>query len=38
MQALAGEPATKGSLEFALTVMKIYEAALLSKGERVQVK
>lgn len=38
MQALAGEPATKGSLEFALTVMKIYEAALLSKGERIQVK
>ena len=37
-QALANAPAQKGSLEFALAVMKVYEAALLSKGKRVEIK
>lgn len=37
-QALAGKPAEKGSLEFALAVMKVYEAALLSNGKRVEIK
>ena len=32
---LAGETATRGSLEFALEVMKVYEAALLSNGSRI---
>lgn len=36
-QILAGQPAEKGSLEFALEVMKVYEAALLSKGNKVEV-
>lgn len=36
-QALARTPAEKGSLEFALEVMKVYEAALLSKGTRVNL-
>ena len=35
---LAGEPADKGSLEFALEVMKVYEAGLLSNGERVSIR
>ena len=30
-----GEAAVTGSLEFALEVMQVYEAALLSKGDRV---
>jgi predicted dehydrogenase len=34
---LAGQAATRGTLEFALEVMKVYEAALLSGGERVPV-
>jgi hypothetical protein len=34
---LAGVPATKGTLEFALEVMKVYEAALMSEGERIAV-
>jgi predicted dehydrogenase len=34
---LAGTQATKGTLEFALEVMKVYEAALVSDGERVAV-
>jgi len=37
-QILAGKPAVKGSLEFALEVMKVYEAALLSNGSRISVK
>ena len=37
-QALAGKPAEKGSLEFALEVMKVYEAGLLSKGNRIEIK
>ena len=37
-QALAGKPAEKGSLEFTLAVMKVYEAALLSRGKRVEIK
>jgi predicted dehydrogenase len=36
-QVLAGEPAVKGSLEFALQVMKVYEAALLSNGSRISI-
>lgn len=37
-QAMAGKPAEKGSLEFALEVMKVYEAGLLSKGNRIEIK
>jgi len=36
-QVLAGQPAVKGSLEFALEVMRVYEAALVSEGERVSI-
>lgn len=36
-QALLGEPAQKGSLEFTLEVMKVYEAGLLSKGSRIAI-
>jgi len=36
-QIMAGQPAEKGSLEFALEVMKVYEAALLSKGNKVDI-
>ena len=32
---LAGQSARQGSLEFALDVMRVYEAALLSDGQRV---
>lgn len=35
--ALAARPAELGSLEFALDVMRAYEAALLSTGDRVAV-
>ena len=35
---LKGEVATKGSLEFALEVMKVYEAAILSNGSRIDVR
>jgi len=34
---LEGRQAERGSLEFALEVMKVYEAALLSEGQRVEV-
>jgi len=34
---LLGKPAEKGSLEFALGLMQVYEAALLSEGNRVEV-
>jgi predicted dehydrogenase len=37
-QVLAGKPAEKGSLEFTLEVMKVYEAGLLSQGNRVEIK
>ncbi len=37
-QILAGQPAEKGSLEFALEVMKVYEAALLSNGNEVLIE
>lgn len=37
-QVLAGKPAEKGSLEFTLEVMKVYEAALMSGGKRVDIK
>lgn len=32
---LAGKPAEQGSLEFALDVMKVYEAGLRSEGDKV---
>jgi predicted dehydrogenase len=35
---LEGRPATRGSLEFALHVMALYEGALLSNGERVVIQ
>jgi predicted dehydrogenase len=35
--ALVGEPAERGSLEFALQVMKVYEAGLRSEGNRVEI-
>jgi predicted dehydrogenase len=35
---LEGKQAEKGSLEFALDVMKVYEAALLSNGKRVVIE
>jgi len=35
--ALAGTPATRGTLEFALHLMRVYEAGLLSEGGRVPV-
>ena len=34
---LDGRPAERGSLEFALHLMKVYEAALLSNGETVAI-
>ena len=34
-QALAGEAGVTGSLEFALEVMRVYQAGLLSNGDRV---
>ena len=34
---LDATPAERGSLEFALDVMRTYEAALLSNGEGVEV-
>jgi len=36
-RALEGKPAEKGSLEFALGVMKVYEAGLISKGRRIVI-
>lgn len=36
-RALANEPAEKGSLEFTLEVMKVYEAALVSRGSRIEI-
>ena len=37
-QVLAGQSAEKGSLEFALEVMKVYEAGLLSEGNTVEIE
>lgn len=37
-RVLSGEPAEQGSLEFGLEVMRVYEAALLSKGDRVPLE
>ncbi len=36
-RVLAGEAAVTGSLEFALEVMQVYEAGLLSNGDRVSL-
>jgi predicted dehydrogenase len=36
-QVMTGKPAEKGCLEFALEVMKVYEAALLSEGNRIDI-
>jgi predicted dehydrogenase len=36
--ALNGKAATRGTLEFALEVMKVYEAALESQGGRVDIR
>lgn len=36
--ALAGRPASRGTLELALEVMRVYEAALLSEGRRALVE
>jgi hypothetical protein len=35
--ALAGTPATRGTLEFALHVMQIYEATLVSNGDVIEL-
>lgn len=34
---LMGKPVEQGSLEFALQVMKAYEAGLLSEGDRIEI-
>ncbi|MDE0506155.1 MAG: gfo/Idh/MocA family oxidoreductase, partial [Candidatus Poribacteria bacterium] len=34
---LKSTPAEQGSLEFALEVMKVYEAGLLSDGDRIEI-
>jgi predicted dehydrogenase len=36
-QVLTNRPAQQGSLEFALEVMKVYEASLLSNGDRIEI-
>ena len=36
-RVLEGRPAEEGTLEFALTIMRIYEAAVLSEGERIAI-
>ncbi len=36
-RVLAGLPATKGSLEFTLEVMKVNEAGLISRGRRIEI-
>lgn len=36
--ALGGEQSPYGTLEFALEVMKVYEAALLSNGQRITIE
>jgi predicted dehydrogenase len=36
-RALEGRAAEQGSLEFALGVMKVYEAGLMSKGRRIAI-
>jgi len=37
-QIMADQPAEKGTLEFALDIMKVYEAALLSDGNKVDIR
>ena len=34
---LKSTPAERGSLEFALEIMKVYEAGLLSEGDRIEI-
>ena len=34
---LDSKPPEKGSLEFALEVMKVYEAGLVSEGDRIEL-
>ena len=36
--ALENRPATRGTLEFALHLMRVYEAGLLSQGERREIE
>ena len=36
-QILRNEPAKQGSLEFALQVMKVYEAGLLSEDDKIEI-
>jgi predicted dehydrogenase len=35
---LAGQPAQRGSLEFALGLMKVYEATLISNGKQIEIQ
>lgn len=35
--ALENKPATRGTLEFALHLMRVYEAGLISNGQRVEI-
>jgi predicted dehydrogenase len=35
--ALDGKPAEQGSLEFTLSLMRVYEAALTSQGSRIEI-
>lgn len=35
---LAGRPAERGTLEFALDVMRVYEAGLMSEGKRIAIQ
>ena len=37
-QVLANARAQSGSLEFALDVMKVYEATLMSGGKRIEIR
>lgn len=36
--ALENRPATRGTLELALHLMRVYEAGLLSEGNRVEIE
>lgn len=36
--ALSATPARRGSLEFTLDLMRVYEAALLSNGKRIEIQ
>lgn len=35
---LNSQPAERGSLEFTLSLMKVYEAAMYSQGDRIEIK